>query len=89
MPVLLGIAFGVVCALPMLHASRVSADGAHGMGMGQLLAFCLAPFMVQQAVLVVVCVARPAAVLPFGASAALSFLVVVTACVLRDWYRQG
>jgi len=44
---------------------------------------------VQQAVLVVVCVARPAAVLPFGASAALSFLVVVTACVLRDWYGRG
>ncbi len=89
MPVLLGIAFGLVCSVPMLYASRVSARGAHGMGMGLLLACCLAPFMVQQAVLVVVRIAWPGAVLPFGASAALSFLVVVTVCALRDWYRQN
>lgn len=86
MPVLVGILAGVAAATPAFYALHVAVRRDGHMGMGLLLACCLAPFMLLQALILVVRIVRPDDVLGFGAASALALLVSVTVAGLRAWH---
>lgn len=85
MYVLLGLCVGVASATPLLFALRETSREDTRMGMGTLLACALLPFLVLQVLMLAMWLAWPGVVPGFGVGAALSFLVVVTAGVLRTW----
>lgn len=89
MPILVGLLMGVACATPMLYALHEAVRPSGRMNMGLLLACGLVPFMVLQAVLVVVWALWPTAVVRFGVTAVLALLTVVSVGVLRNWRHFG
>lgn len=85
--VVLGVAAGFLAATPVLFALHQAA-GRGNPSVAAGLGGILASFFGIQLAILAVHLANPAATLPFGGAATLSFLAIVTVAGLASWPRS-